>query len=154
METIQAAPNGMNDGGVPSGCILMWSGSTATIPNGWHLCDGSNRTPDLRNRFIVGAGSGYSPGNTGGTDTVTLTTDQMPSHCHSVQDSGHSHSVKEIYYGAIMNIHQTGGEFYAFISTDFKDYITTTSYANISCSYAGSGNAHENRPPITHCALS
>ena len=49
------------------------------------LCNGSNSTPDLRNRFIVGAGTGsnYSPGNTGGSDSVSLTTAQMPSHTHS-----------------------------------------------------------------------
>jgi hypothetical protein len=43
-------------GGVPTGGIIMWSGTIATIPAGWALCDGSNGTPDLRNRFIAGAG--------------------------------------------------------------------------------------------------
>jgi len=41
--------------GIPKGCILMWSGSIATIPSGFALCDGSNGTPDLRNRFVIGA---------------------------------------------------------------------------------------------------
>ena len=83
METIQAAPNGLEISGVPSGCILMWSGPTSTIPNGWHLCDGSNGTPDLRNRFIVGAGSTYGTGDTGGTNSVQLTLNQIPSRTHS-----------------------------------------------------------------------
>ena len=39
---------------VPSGAILMWSGSSDLIPDGWLLCDGTNGTPDLRNRFVVG----------------------------------------------------------------------------------------------------
>lgn len=47
----------------------MWSGAVVDIPNGWSLCDGSNGTPDLRNRFIIGAGSTHSPGATGGAIT-------------------------------------------------------------------------------------
>ena len=77
----------------------MWSGVASAIPSGWYLCDGNNGTPDLRNRFIVGAGSTYQPGNTGGSDSVTLTTEQMPSHAHghslSAASAGahtHSHS--------------------------------------------------------------
>ena len=84
---------------LPSGIIAMWSGVASAIPSGWYLCDGNNGTPDLRNRFIVGAGSTYQPGNTGGSDSVTLTTEQMPSHAHghslSAASAGahtHSHS--------------------------------------------------------------
>ena len=73
-----------------SGMIILWSGSTANIPSGFVLCNGSNSTPDLRNRFVVGAGSTYSPGNTGGANTVTLSTAQIPSHSHS--QGNHSHS--------------------------------------------------------------
>jgi microcystin-dependent protein len=51
----------------------MWSGSTSTIPTGWALCDGSNGTPDLRNRFIVGAGDSYSVDDTGGSATMAHT---------------------------------------------------------------------------------
>ena len=67
---------------IPSGIITMWSGASNAIPSGWWLCDGNNGTPDLRNRFIVGAGSSYGVGNTGGSDTVTLSSNQMPSHNH------------------------------------------------------------------------
>lgn len=75
----------------------MWSGASDSIPNGWLLCDGNNNTPDLRNRFIVGAGSSYSVGNTGGSDSVTLTTEQIPSHTHehnlsAASGGAHSHS--------------------------------------------------------------
>lgn len=49
----------------PSGGIIMWSGAVNDIPVGWALCDGSNGTPDLRDRFIVGAGGAYSVGDTG-----------------------------------------------------------------------------------------
>ena len=67
---------------VPPGAIIMWSGSINDIPVGWALCDGRNGTPDLRDRFIVGAGGSYNVGNTGGSNTVTLTTSQIPSHSH------------------------------------------------------------------------
>jgi len=50
-----------------AGMIMLWSGSSATIPTGWVLCDGTNSTPDLRNRFVVGATSTYAVGATGGS---------------------------------------------------------------------------------------
>ena len=56
---------------VPSGVILMWSGSTDTIPAGWALCNGQDGTPDLTDRFILGAGKTYQPGTIGGAATVT-----------------------------------------------------------------------------------
>ena len=51
---------------VPSGGIIMWSGSIGSIPSGYYICDGTNGTPDLRDRFVVGAGNTYAVGNTGG----------------------------------------------------------------------------------------
>jgi hypothetical protein len=79
-----------------SGMILLWSGSVGSIPTGWVLCDGSNSTPDLRDRFIVGAGSTYAVNATGGSSTITpsgsisvagtaLTEAQMPKHFHSLR---------------------------------------------------------------------
>jgi microcystin-dependent protein len=73
---------------IPAGVILMWSGSVASIPSGWLLCNGSSGTPDLRDRFIVGAGSSYAVGATGGSATNTLTTSELPSHTHSLSASG------------------------------------------------------------------
>lgn len=80
---------------VPPGAIIMWSGSINDIPVGWALCDGSNGTPDLRDRFIVGAGGSYNVGNTGGSNTVKLTTSQIPSHYHTASSSSsgtHTHT--------------------------------------------------------------
>ena len=89
--------------GVPAGAITGWSGDVASIPAGWALCDGGNGTPDLRDRFLIGAGGAYAPGATGGaanrtpagtitaagshthTGTVgdtALTIAQMPAHTH------------------------------------------------------------------------
>jgi hypothetical protein len=78
----------------PAGGIIMWSGSVASIPSGWALCNGSNGTPDLRNRFIVGAGSTYAVDATGGSaDAIVV------SHTHTatsvVTDPGHVHNSGE-----------------------------------------------------------
>jgi microcystin-dependent protein len=73
---------------IPAGIISMWSGSIASIPSGWLLCDGTNGTPNLRDRFIVGAGSTYAVAATGGATTVTLGTTNLPSHTHSISASG------------------------------------------------------------------
>lgn len=78
--------------GVPSGCILLWSGSIATIPSGWVLCDGSNSTPDLRNRFVVGAGSTYAVAATGGSANATLV-----SHSHTYSGTTGTNSVAHVH---------------------------------------------------------
>jgi len=57
--------------GVPAGTIVMWSGTLASIPTGWKLCDGTAGTPDLRSRFVRGAPPATNPGATGGSDTHT-----------------------------------------------------------------------------------
>lgn len=80
---------------IPTGIISLWYGSVASVPAGWFLCDGTNGTPDLRDRFIVGAGSTYAVAATGGSANVTpagtisgtvggtaLTEAQMPKHWH------------------------------------------------------------------------
>ena len=83
-----------------SGMIMLWSGSEASIPSGWLLCDGTSSTPDLRNKFVVGASAGtgdttypgLSVGATGGSATAVVV-----SHSHtatsSVSDPGHLHSL-------------------------------------------------------------
>lgn len=79
------------------GEVKMWHGAVANIAAtwgaGWQLADGTNGTADLRDKFIVGAGATYSPNATGGASTVALTTAQMPSHTHTVNDPGHAHGV-------------------------------------------------------------
>ena len=61
---------------VPQGGIIIWSGAANAIPSGWVLCNGSNGTPNLQDRFVIGAGSGYNVNATGGSttasDTVTI----------------------------------------------------------------------------------
>lgn len=79
-------------GSIPSGVIVMWSGAANTIPGGWAICDSANGTPDLRNRFIVGAGSTYAVGATGGEASHKLTVAELPSHTHTFSGNAHSHS--------------------------------------------------------------
>ena len=77
---------------IPTGVISLWYGAIGSVPTGWYLCDGSNGTPDLRSRFVVGAGSTYSVNATGGSaDSIVV------SHTHTassvVTDPGHNHTV-------------------------------------------------------------
>ena len=140
----------------------MWSGSVVNVPLAWHICDGSNGTPDLRDRFIVGAGSSYTVGNIGGAKTVTLTTNQIPSHTHSGNaniNAGHKF------------LSTTGDSFYAFMAypSDIKTWDTDPNYStgtmllnykdnysgdlslnisgNITTGASGGSQEHENRPP-------
>jgi microcystin-dependent protein len=63
--------------------IVMWGGLASAIPAGWLLCDGAGGRPDLRDRFIVGAGTSYAVGDTGGQNSVNLTSAMLPAHTHS-----------------------------------------------------------------------
>lgn len=83
----------------PSGGIILWSGSVATIPSGWYLCDGSNGTPDLRSKFVVGAGSTYAVAATGGSaDAITV------SHTHTFSATTSTKSLT----GSINNQYTSG----------------------------------------------
>lgn len=115
-------------GMIPVGGILPWTGEIGNIPTGWSLCDGQNGTPDLRNRFVVGVGGGYYPGETGGAKRVTLTVDQIPSHTH-----GYSYFTKD-----------TAG--YALVSDN--DHLWKGGDSSQTSSTTGSGQSHENRPPF------
>jgi hypothetical protein len=94
VDGLQTALNNISAYTVPSGSILLWSGTAANIPSGWVLCNGLNGTPNLTDRFVMGAGSTYSPGATGGTANIS----DVPSHTHtwsgSTGSSGdHTHTV-------------------------------------------------------------
>jgi hypothetical protein len=111
---LQAALGASGASGFVPGMIMMWSGAIAQIPAGWALCDGALGRPDLRDRFIIGAGQNYSVGSTGGAHTKTLVTetagahshggytldhvltkDQLPKHNHNLTDPGHLHSIDD-----------------------------------------------------------
>ena len=95
LDSLDATISGIAGSTIPTGGIIMWSGAILSIPSGWALCNGSSGTPDLRDRFVVGAGSTYDVGDTGGADSVTLSTSQIPTHSHSASTGsagGHSHT--------------------------------------------------------------
>jgi len=165
--------SGIDEGAnlIPAGLIAMWSGSVANVPSGWALCNGSNGTPDLRDRFIVGAGGSYDVGNTGGANSVTLNTNQMPSHSHSGSTSStgsHTHNaspyVNASAYKKFMASNTTSSGVSGLASGTkewrvFNDPITSMGDIKINMESAGShshsvsiqsaggGQSHENRPP-------
>ena len=125
-----------------SGMIMLWSGSAASIPSGWLLCNGASSTPDLRDRFVVGAGSTYAVGGTGGSaDAVVV------SHTHTatstVTDPGHNHTA---------NVFASGGVYAAFSNIAGPQTVTTstaTTGITVATTNASEGvsGVGENRPP-------
>lgn len=122
---ITAAERASWNSPVPAGIIALWSGAIVNIPAGWALCDGSNGTPNLRDRFVVGAGNEYAVGAGGGEKTHILTVDEMPSHNHTV-------------YGSVKGMSGT-----------IKCPLVSSMQAdgNYTTLNSGNGAAHENRPP-------
>ncbi|MFX1321126.1 MAG: hypothetical protein ACFFAQ_05715 [Promethearchaeota archaeon] len=81
-----------DDTPIPIGLIVMWAGEIDSIPAGWELCNGSNGTPDLRDKFIRGAPPGEDPGTLGGTISHSHTYTEIPRHRHTIDTNGKSHS--------------------------------------------------------------
>lgn len=86
---------------LPVGTILPYTGKLSDIPSGWYLCDGSNGTPDLRDRFLTGVGCSYNLGDTGGENFHALTIDEMPSHRHNAPSgyAGYFRTRSNAFYG-------------------------------------------------------
>ncbi|MDI3304661.1 MAG: hypothetical protein QJR04_25265 [Burkholderia multivorans] len=171
-----AAARTYTDTVFPVGCIIMWNSSRAPIPSNFQLCDGTNGTPDLRDRFIVGAGASYANGSTGGAATVQLTYAQMPAHNHAVSDPGHVHGVYDPGHNHYVNdpghshgvdtavgngyiglINLNGGTHGVqnsqvsgtgiWLSASATGISIYGSGTGISTQNAGDNQAHENRPP-------
>ena len=149
--------NGSGLSGIESfvtGMIILWSGAANAIPSGFVLCNGSNSTPDLRGRFVVGYAdndSDYDVGDQGGSKQVTLSTSQLPSHSHtaSVSDPGHVHSTSfdnKKYFpgGGSTSIGYGGAGGYP---ADVFSMNSQSTGISVSNSNTGSGGAIENRPP-------
>jgi hypothetical protein len=130
---------------IPTGAILLWSGSIGSIPAGYVLCNGNNSTPDLRDRFIVGAGSTYAVDATGGSADATL-----PTHTHTatstVTDPGHAHALDNVM--GQLNSSQVG-------RTDNSQATTITSTSTVTTGItvattnanAGTSGTNANLPP-------
>jgi microcystin-dependent protein len=144
----------LNLGVIPTGCILMWSGSTASVPSGYALCNGgtyaksdgsgSVTVPDLRDRFVVGAGSTYAVAATGGavsnTPTITVTNEavaltsaQLPAHTHAntLSDAGHTHTATQASHTHSYNDNTAGGGG-VYAGGAFNAYSTNTDTARTS----------------------
>lgn len=120
------------DGAVPKGVIVMWSGEVDEIPAGWSLCDGSNGTPDLRSRFIVGAGPGegssYAPRASGDPD-------KLPPISVATEPAGvHQHKFPAKYYAR--NFLCSGG----FIGSKYCTGIDTRGAYQKNQPTQGAGN--------------
>ena len=159
-------PSWVSPAGLPAGALVMWSGLYNSIPSGWLLCDGSeiNRTtyadlfsaigtqfgsagastftlPLFQNIFPRSPASSTSCGATGGADSLTLSTAQMPTHTHVVNDSGHTHIVPLVDAGGGSEPRVDGGH----ISYP-KNVTTTSNTTGITLDNTGSSNSFDNRP--------
>lgn len=171
---LTSTPYSLGSQVVPKGAIIMWSGLPASIPSGWQLCDGTNGSPDLRDRFIVGAGSSYPVGNVGGANTVALSVTGMPAHDHGgatgTDSTSHGHGAStwsvDLYHSHIVGVEGpgwfdcSGGYGTNNITDRCINTSTANQYHNHSVSInqtsvthshtispQGGGAAHENRPP-------
>lgn len=141
---LHAATKQYVDTSFPSGGIIIWSGSAAAIPSGWYLCDGTNSTPDLRDRFVVGAGTSYSVGSTGGSKDAVVV-----SHTHtaSVSDPGHRHTWG---YGFEGDDSGSGGSYREFTyrpGSDTTAIQISTTGISVSNSTEGVSGTNANLPP-------
>lgn len=146
---------------VPTGLISMWYGTIASIPTGWYLCNGSNGTPDLRDRFIVGASSDEtsiaktnitgSLTQTGGSkDAIAVSHTHTATSTSSVSDPGHNHAS---YKNAAPNGGGAGICLAGIGSGNSPGHDTTSATTGISVSTsttiasAGSSGTNANLPP-------
>lgn len=148
----QLAPNAS----FPVGGIIMWSGLIASIPSGWLLCDGTNGTPDLRDRFIVGAGSSYSVAGTGGSKDAIVVSHTHTGTTDSTSLTGAATGVSETFgnYGSASGVfsRQTG---YARNGTPTSIDTTESGRLSIDATHThtfttgstGSSGTNANLPP-------
>lgn len=94
------------------GTIILWYGAFETVPAGWKACTGNWGTPNLMDRFIVGSGSSFNPGDEGGS----------VNHTHAFSGDGHTHLVgagASIAAGA--DYDESTGDGYTYGTTDDGD---------------------------------
>ena len=113
-----------------TGMIILWSGAADAIPTGFVLCDGNNSTPNLSGRFVVGydaSNNDYDVNDTGGSESVTLTLNQIPAHTHTYIDQ------------------------YVVINNNYRPWPASNNDCgarSVNTSSSGGGQSHENRPPF------
>jgi hypothetical protein len=136
---LQTAPTATPS--LPTGAIILWSGSLGSVPTGYVLCDGTNSTPDLRDRFVIGAGSNYAVAATGGSaDAIVVT----HTHTATVTDPGHKHTYQNyppVFYTS------TGGSFAGVQGATTNDTSTVTTGISVANANAGTSGTNANLPP-------
>lgn len=141
-------------GTIPIGGIVIWSGAIVDIPAGWSLCDGSGSTPDLRDRFIVGAGSTYAVDATGGLVTVDLQHDHGAG-SYAAANEAHDHQAGTLSMGGPSTVNATDGNPGTIDATDTHIHsVVSGNFASDTHGHdvqGSSANAlsttEENRPP-------
>ena len=137
--------------GIPSGVIMIWSGAQNAIPSGFVLCNGSNSTPDLRDRFVVGAGNSYGVGNTGGAATATDTVSISGSDTVNISVSGNA-------AGNIQSVYSNNSSHFSNSWKALQTMSFNYSYGRLTIPFSGSGSdtvtisgtdtvSIDNRPP-------
>ncbi len=129
------------NGAIPVGGIVIWSGFTTTIPEGWALCDGrtsnGHTTPNLSNKFVLGAGGKYAVDATGGDETVALKVENIPQHRHSYYYKGGS--VSALAWKSANDFYDKTGHYSKY--SDDKGYTEATGGKQ------GKTVPHNNMPP-------
>lgn len=145
---------------LPAGAIIMWSGSIGSIPSGWRLCDGTGGTPDLRNKFVIGAGSTYAPSASGGTTSLTTSSSGDHTHSGTISTAG-DHTHTGTIFGTSLTVDQLPPHYHNFTinksdadssgGTSFVKNITTgTEPTTVSTQSTGSGNPHTHSASINN----
>lgn len=111
--------DGLNSA-MPSGGIIMWSGSSASIPSGWYLCDGNNGTPNLVNRFVVGATGSYSVDSIGGSTSSSI------SHTHTYSGTTSTYTA-DVPTGGSSGTNKGGTHNHTFSGTTSTPSVTSIS---------------------------
>lgn len=118
-----------------SGMVILWSGSADNVPSGWALCNGENGTPDLRDKFVVGAGLTYQVGSEGGEARHVLTKDEMPSHSHAIKSDINNSAYNQTWPA------------WTEYTTGWTQQANSTETAPTYTQTAGGDTAHNNLPP-------
>lgn len=149
------------------GEVKMYHGAVANIPTvwgpGWQLCDGTNGTANLCDKFVIGAGNTYTPNATGGNANITLATNQLPSHTHAISDAGHSHIVDITDHGHAHTVTDRGHSHTQFlgsgggpqngfigpVDSQASAIPTSAVFTGISIDLAGTGITASSRASFT-----
>lgn len=128
----------------PKGAIMGWT-DPDNIPEGWHICDGTDGTYDLRGKFLLGASEKHSVGETGGEESVALKEAEIPKHRHTQSLQYPGYIDKQLTYRTYGSSGSTSG---ATIKEDCLEVSTKYSSLAVATNYAGSDEPHNNMPPF------